>query len=348
MKKQKVEKLGIELIGLDIGYGMTKAVTLGQQLTYPSVWGYAREIKFKPEEMTQRYPGDQISDDEGDWFVGELAKSQLRVSELRQLRGRTADDDDTGNRARVRLMKAALGKLYPGVMNGEIIHMAIATGLPVDHMRKANELKGYLTGQHRITTDLTNFVANITQVYVMPQPYGTIYREMLTPRGDLNPCHTSITTGTVDIGTFTTDVALDNNGEYIDASSGSVEIGISSIEDRLANAYERDFNEKPSKRTIDTILNTGCFKFRGQPVDYTQEVRDAIQPLKDGVLNLMNTLWLGGGSIDTIYVSGGGANFIGNEIVSVYPQAKTVDNPHFANAMGYLNYALFDRLQPKE
>lgn len=348
MKKRKLGEIGVELIGLDIGYGMTKAVTLGQSLAYPSVWGHSREIKFQKKDIAARYPGDQLTDDEGEWFVGELAKSQLRVSEIRQLRGRTADDDGSGNRARVRLMKVALGKLYPNITTGETISMAIATGLPVDHMRGSNDLKGYLSGQHHIKTDLTDFVANVAQVYVMPQPYGTIYREMLTPRGDLNPCHTYITTGTVDIGTYTTDVALDNNGEYIDSASGSVEIGISSIEDRIANAYERDFKEKPSKRTVETILATGCFKANGVPVDYTHEVYEAVQPLKDGVLNLMNTLWLGAVSIDVIYVSGGGAGFIGDEIAKVYPQAKTVEQPLFANAAGYLNYALFDRLQPKD
>ena len=34
-------------IGLDIGYGVVKAVTADQMVMFPSVMGHAREIKFK-------------------------------------------------------------------------------------------------------------------------------------------------------------------------------------------------------------------------------------------------------------------------------------------------------------
>lgn len=344
-KRAAVQQYASDLVGLDIGYGITKAVTIGQQVAFPSVWGHAREIKFKADELAQKYPGDQLSDDDSDWFIGNLAQSQLRVAEILRLRGRTADDELIGNRARVRLMKAALGKLYPGLTNGEAVHLALATGLPVDHMRGANELKAILTGTHKIETDITDFVANISQVYVMPQPYGTIYGQMITGRGELNPCHTFITTGTVDIGTYTTDVALDNNGEYIDSASGSVEMGVSAIHDYIGNAYEADFQKKASLVTIETILQTGCFKIRGEAIDYTRVVHDAIQPLKDSVLTKMNDLWQNGADVDVIYISGGGAQYISKDVISAYPQAKVVEQPHFANALGYLNFALFRRLQ---
>jgi len=43
-------------IGLDIGYGVTKAVTNEQVITFPSVCGHAREIKVPGGR-----PGSQIS-----------------------------------------------------------------------------------------------------------------------------------------------------------------------------------------------------------------------------------------------------------------------------------------------
>ena len=66
-------------IGLDIGYGVVKAVTADQMVMFPSVMGHAREIKFQQEDLAQRHPGDQITDDEGNWFVGDLALAQLLV-----------------------------------------------------------------------------------------------------------------------------------------------------------------------------------------------------------------------------------------------------------------------------
>ena len=119
-------------IGLDIGYGVVKAVTNDQVVMFPSVMGHAREIKFQQDEITERHPGDQIRDDEGDWFVGELALAQLPPGELLRLRGRTANEATMGNAFRLRLAKAVLGKLLAGTRDRDVVHLYIATGLPTD------------------------------------------------------------------------------------------------------------------------------------------------------------------------------------------------------------------------
>src|SRR5688500_2775746 len=76
-------------IGLDIGYGVTKAVTDKNVVTFPSVAGYAHHIRFRADQLSQLYPGEQITDEDGDWFVGNLALSQLKAHEQLRLRGRT-------------------------------------------------------------------------------------------------------------------------------------------------------------------------------------------------------------------------------------------------------------------
>ncbi len=142
MTKKKSNNLNplpgsVVTIGLDIGYGVVKAITDSQVITFPSVMGHAREIKFQQEEITARYPGDQITDDEGEWFVGDLALSQLPPGELLRLRGRTANENTMGNAFRLRLAKVAIGKLMQGLWNRDVVHLRIAPGLPVDHMRDA-------------------------------------------------------------------------------------------------------------------------------------------------------------------------------------------------------------------
>jgi hypothetical protein len=340
--KRNLKENAVHKRGLDIGYGVTKATGTGMQpVIFPSVWGHSSEIKFKADEIAAKYPGDQITDDDGSWFVGDLALSQLRAGEQRKLRGRTADESGIGNVARLRLLKTALGKMFPGIKNGDVLHFNIATGLPVDHMRGADELKASLIGQHPISTDSTYFIANVTKVMVMPQPYGTIYRNMLTPEGDINPCHAFKTTGVIDIGTYTVDLALDDDGEYIDKQSGSVEAGMYVVQEAIANAYERDFNQKPSYREIETILRKKCVRAFGEPVDYTHEVSNATQALRDATLNLMADKWGNGVGVDVIYVAGGGAEPIFPYIKAAYRQARLVDEAQISNAQGYLNYALF-------
>jgi len=332
---------GVTTIGLDIGYGVVKAITSEAVITFPSVAGHAREIKFQQVEIAQRHPGDQISDDEGMWFVGDLALAQLPPGELLRLRGRTANEAAMGNAFRLRLAKVAIGKLFSGVRDRNAVHIRIATGLPCDHMRDAAELKKTLLGTHLIQTDSADMIANVFEVMVMPQPYGTIYSRTLLPNGDLNPIHTYMRTGVCDVGTYTVDVALDADGEYIDAESGSVESGVFTAQERIAEALERDYRQKMPFKIVEEVLRNGYFRANGELVDFSAEVEEALAPLRSATLNLLSEKWKAGTTVDVIYLSGGGAELVLREIVSAYPQTQLVKSAQLANAKGYLNYARF-------
>jgi plasmid segregation protein ParM len=328
-------------LGLDIGYGVVKAVTADQVVLFPSVMGHAREIKFQQEELARRHPGDQLTDTDGAWFVGDLALVQLPPGELLRLRGRTANEDTMGNAFRLRLAKVAIGKVVPGLWHRDILHLRIATGLPTDHMRDAPQLKAALLGQHLIQTDTAEFIVNVTEVWVMPQPYGTIYANTLTESGDINRSHPYRRTEVCDVGTYTVDLALDDEGEFVDAESGSVESGVYTAQERIAAALERDYREKMSFKIIEEVLRTGIFHANGQPVDYTEIVEEALAPLRSATLNLMSAKWQRGTTVDGIYLSGGGAELVINEVQSAYPQTQVVPDAQLANARGYLNYARF-------
>lgn len=333
-------------IGLDIGYGVVKAVTTDQVVMFPSVMGHAREIKFQQDEIANRHPGDQISDDEGAWFVGDLALGQLPPGELLRLRGRTANESTMGNAFRLRLAKAAIGKLMSGMWkrtegSGDIVHIRIATGLPTDHMRDATELKAALLGQHLIKTDTADLTANVIEVMVMPQPYGTIYAATLTENGEVNRGHAYRRTGVCDVGTYTVDLALDDEGEFVDAESGSVESGVYTAQERIAAMLERDYREKMPFRIVEEVLRTGVFHANGQPIDYRESVEEALTPLRSATLNLLSEKWQRGTIVDVIYLSGGGAELVYADIAEAYPQTKLVTDAQLANARGYLSYARF-------
>lgn len=334
---------GVITIGLDIGYGVVKVVTNDGAFAFPSVMGHAREIKFQQDTIQQKYPGDQISDDEGTWFVGDLALAQLPPGELLRLRGRTANEKTMGNTFRQRLAKVAIGKLVSGVWGRDVVHLRISTGLPVDHMRDASELKEALLGQHLIQTDSCEVIANVTEVIVMPQPYGSAYSQMLTSSGEINVYHTYMRTGIVDVGTYTVDIALDDDGEFVDAESGSVESGVYTAQERISAMLERDYREKMPYKIIEQVLRTGIFTASGKPVDYSDEVEEALSPLRSATLNLMSEKWQRGTTVDVIYLSGGGAELVYEQVAEAYPQTKLVPEAQMANARGYLYYANFIR-----
>lgn len=326
-------------VGLDIGYGNTKGIADTGTVVFPSVAGYARDIKFSADEISGKYPGDQLTDNQGDWFVGELALKQIPEAQLLMLKGRTANEDELGMAFRLRMMYAALAKLFP-YQHGDAVHIRIATGLPVDHMRDAATMKEALIGQHKISTNNANFIANITDVMVMPQPYGTLYSQQLLPNGALDPHYTAIRSAVVDVGRFTVDCALDDNGEYIDAESGSLEAGVHTVQERLAAVLEADFRQKPTYAEVEHVLRTGYHQAFGEPVDYRTEVDKALKPLRDGTLGIMNRLWGSGMGIDAVWVTGGGGDLVRAAVMKAYRQARLVKDAQISNAIGYRSYAL--------
>ena len=336
---------GVLTVGLDIGYGATKAVMpIREPIIFPSVFGRARDLNdFERLSISQKaaYIGEQLTDDEGDWLVGRLAQSQLKTAEQLVLRGRSANETDD-NVSRVRLAKVALGKLLSGTRNGVAIHVRIATGLPVDHMNGAAELKTALIGLHHIQTDAADFVANIVEVIVMPQPYGTLYSQQLTAAGEYDPCFTATRAAVIDVGTFTIDAALDQDGEYIGAESGSVEGGVHLAQTRLISTINRDYKDTASLAEADDILRTRCIRVKGKVRNVTLQVEDALQPIRESTIALMGKLWQTARRIDVIYLTGGGATDVQAAVIAAgYSQAVLVDEPQTANARGYLNYALF-------
>jgi plasmid segregation protein ParM len=336
-----ISQSSVVTIGLDIGYGVVKGMTTSDIVMFPSVCGHARELKYQAEEIAAKHPGDQIRDDEGSWFVGELALSQLLPGELLRLRGRTANEAVIGNVFRTRLAKVAIGKLLSNTRKGDVVHVRIASGLPVDHMRDAAELKAALVGQHLIRTDACEFIVNVADVIIMPQPYGCIFANTLTPAGEVNPCHTYTRTGVCDVGTYTVDIALDDDGEYVDAESGSVESGVYTAQERIATLLEDTSRQKMPFKMVDSVLRTGLFRARGEVVDYSDAVHEALEPLRSATLNLMGEKWKTGSTVDVIYLSGGGAGLVKDVLTSFYKQARVVEDAQLANARGYLNYALF-------
>ncbi len=174
----------------------------------------------------------------------------------------------------------------------------------------------------------------------MPQPYGTLYSQQLLPNGALDPHYTAIRSAVVDVGRFTVDCALDDNGEYIDAMSGSLEGGVHIVQEKIAAALEADFRQKPTYEQIEHVLRTGYHQAFGEPQDYRAEVDKALKPLRDGTLSLMNRLWGSGMGIDAIWITGGGGQLVRDVVKKAFRQSKLVQDAQMSNAIGYRSYAL--------
>lgn len=328
------------IVSLDIGFGVVKAIThTGKTALFPSVAGHARQLNFHADKIAERYPGDQLWDDEGSWFIGDLALTQLLQGEVVRLRGRNANDH--GSEFRLRMMKAALGKLFVGLRGGDgtVINVQVATGLPVAHMADSALVKAQLIGAHRIQTDQSDFIVNVTKVMVMPQAYAAIYTKLLSEAGEIDREHVAVETGVIDVGTYTVDFARDSDGTYQDVESGSAEAGVYNVHERVARGLQDRYKQEFGYKVVEASIREKRIKIAGKVEDCTEIVEEAIESLRAATVSKAYELWKDAKHIEEIYLMGGGASLVADALA--YPQIQTLPNPQWANARGYLNFALF-------
>jgi len=94
-----------KIIGLDIGYGYTKAVTSTAEVVFPSVVGQAERIRYESDLISENGRGIHLFTPDGERFVGELALLQSRIKWTPQDRGRVT------SRTMVTLAQAAFSEL---------------------------------------------------------------------------------------------------------------------------------------------------------------------------------------------------------------------------------------------
>jgi plasmid segregation protein ParM len=125
-----------------------------------------------------------------------------------------------------------------------------------------------------------------------------------------------------------------------------VESGVYTAQERIAAALERDYRQKMPYKIVEQVLRTGMFRASGEPVDYSEEVEEALAPLRSATLNLMSEKWQRGMTVDVIFLSGGGAELVAGKVCEAYPQTQVVKDAQLANARGYLNYAVWHEANP--
>lgn len=328
------------VIGLDVGYGLVKALAWGfDPVKFRTVYGHERDLGYQKIEIMQKHPGESISTDDGDFFVGDLAAQHLPVAEQFTLAGR-----DDANDIRRLMMLVVLGKMFPDLYRDEPIRVRVVTGLPVKHMRGANQLKLALMSKRELVhTDHCKFPVEIEAVSVMPQPKATLTAFSMNPDGSENPYWTFHKAAVIDNGHLTVDIATELDGDFVEAESGTVETGMSTAYKRLTDLYNDAFGEFPSQRMIEKIL-TGGGKFkigRDEQQDWSTEVEEVLRPMRAATINLCRETLGKATEHEFIANIGGPAPAVHSLIAREY---KGTIMPQFAqttNALGYLHYGGF-------
>jgi plasmid segregation protein ParM len=208
----------------------------------------------------------------------------------------------------------------------------LVLGLP---FHTFNQLAEKLVRKFKGVHNFGHGAVNIQRVAVLPQPMGSYAYLNATQAGSI-PRDTFGCI--VDIGWGTSDVVVSSPGFRIDRQrsgglSGGAAIVLRAIADSLRAKYGDRFNNLDR---IDRCIVTGRpLTYKGVEIDLLElleEARRATYPIVRSLLTTLKTT-----DDLTVIAAGGAAHYYLPALTTILGQEiKTVDQPRFANAMGFL------------
>lgn len=318
------------IIGLDIGYSHTKATNGRNLLRFPSVVGSPERGRFalngSDSHIFVDIPGDGLR------AVGEGAIRQSRFLSRREDRKWIESQQ-----YRVLLLAA-----LTGLTTATSPELTIITGLPVAYYDDRDSLRDRLLGDHRASREGNRAqLFRVTDCRVIPQPFGAILSMAMDQNGRIvDEALVGGQVGVIDIGGKTTNLLAVDKMAEVGIETTSVDTGawdvVRVLRDFMARNYA-DRGEIRDHQIVDAIRAKG-FRYFGQWIDISSAIQDALQPMAEVIVSQASQLWNGGGGLDAILISGGGAVLFGDRLTAHFRHARIVDDPVHANALGYYRF----------
>ena len=306
------------VLSVDLGYGYTKGVGAeGVRFSFPSVVGTAEDIRFATN-LINGSADRTVKFGDTEFFYGDQALLQSRIQSTIFDRSRVHDQ------LYKMLFVAALVELHKQAPDIERIRLV--TGLPVEFFNDRADVVSLFEGAYQITTDQT-FRCTVESVFVAPQPFGSLFRELLNDQGRIDNSEVEKgRIGVIDIGTFTTDFIVAEELRYVQRLSGSARIGWSKVISKVGQALGDAYGLELTPHQVDRALNAGEVRVRGTAMPLKEMIDPAVAEVRAAIIARARDLWGEGVSLDAILVTGGGAAHLYELIRDVYPHARLLDD----------------------
>lgn len=328
------------VVAIDIGFGFTKATNGDQSLIFKSILGEATDIQFREPLIGTPNKGEHLHleiDGQG-YFIGDLAERQSNV------RSFTLDQSQfiTGF-----IKQLALGALSQ--LTERNLPINLVTGLPISYyQRYKDELGKLLLGRHTVTVvdasgNRTETVIAVAKVRVVPQPFGSLFKNMLNNFGEMgDPRFAREKIGIIDIGFRTADYALSDKTRYSERGSRSTDSGMARAFTVIANNLQETTGVNVEIYRLYDALDKGYIKIRGKRIDLKSMADHVFSQLASSIATEVDRLWADDWDIDVIVVSGGGGQalvpflqpLLNGEVLPMDPNADSRLN----NVQGYWRY----------
>ncbi len=336
----------MEVIGIDIGFGFTKATNGKETIIFKSIFGDASEIQFWAD-FGEGSPTDHIhvAIDGKSYFVGDLAEQQSSVLNFTLDQERLISDY-------VRILALTVTGLFFNNNAPINVPINVVSGLPIGYFKQNHErFNEILTGHHSITYHSHNGEKSTREIYInkvrmLPQPLGSILNNLMDADGKIvDEDLASQKVGVVDIGFRTTDFTVLDHLRYIDRGSRTIDTGISKGFSVISNKLREKCGVGVELYRLYKAAQEGSIKMRGHGFSF-EKIRDQVySQLAATIANDLDRLWADDWDIDSIILTGGGCRELAKYLQplitgNVMPIDLNAD-PRLNNVLGYAKYGKY-------
>jgi hypothetical protein len=216
----------------------------------------------------------------------------------------------TSDRYRL-LFASALWRTFSARASEGVLYPRGVISIPVGefNVQKDKEVRQLLQGDYAINgLNGSTLYAQVrpNDLIIIPEGLGTFWLEAFGPEGNMLERYAQGNTAVVDIGFYTTDVVLMQDGMYVVAGAQSADIGMGTVAAAVLEDLRRQGAYGLDVWQIDELLSKQAATINGQEYSLQDSVDNALSALAERILNFVNST-LRGKNIRTIVLGGGGA-----------------------------------------
>ena len=332
----------MEIVGIDVGFGFTKAYNGKNSVIFKSLIGDATDIQFGSilgdDSSTSNL---HITLEDKSYFLGSYAELQSNIREFTLDQEKLIEDF-----VKILAITAA------GICTDTTAPINVVSGLPVGYLKRdSKKFKKMIKGVHEITfhnkdgQDVTKKV-HIDKVHIIPQPIGSVFNLIFDEFGKIKDRGLATQKlGVVDIGFKTTDFSIFDHLQYIERGSSTMDTGISKCFSVIANKLRQESNITIELYRMFKFIDSGIIKIKGKEYNISNLKKRVYNHAASAIAADLNRLWENDWDIDSIILSGGGSvelseylspNIDGN----VVPIGKNID-ARFNNVQGYCKFGRY-------
>jgi len=332
----------MNVAGIDIGFGFTKATNGKDFQIFKSILGEAADIQFRISMgKGDNQPNLHVTVDDQSYFLGDFAEQQSSVKQF------TLDQQQLMDEFVRVLALTALGNLTDSSAPLNII-----SGLPVGYYREYNQrLSKILSGSQEITlnkADGTSEVRrlNISKIRVIPQPLGSVLNLLFNEQGKIaNRALTKYKVGVIDIGFRTTDFCIFDKMQYIERGSSTTDTGISKCFSVINKKLREECKVDIELFRLYNAVKNGNILIRGKEYDIAKLRNLVFANAARTIAGDAERLWADDWDMDAIILTGGGASelaeFLQPLLVGKILPMENSKDARLNNVYGYHKYAMF-------